>query len=337
MTSNDHAQQAFNILVLATVSAGKSTLINTLFGRDLLPIANEPTTAKIFCVKNCTENVQPICRAISFSSKHNAQVDWQSATSSIMQEYNESQEVDCVEIQAKAFSESISKHNFFIYDTPGPNTYEFREHRSYTKLVLDNILFDQILCIIDATNTSTLDELDLLGNYISPYVLKNKNTEIIFLLNKVDRLDEEQEGTIQNLVEKTKLRLERIGFSDPQIMPIMAHYAFILRRLQAGTYLTKKERRDAESLQKRLPKYHNSLLKQASLNDNVKKELLSKLKYTRNETHTSHYSLGSAFRLAFRKKIDTFIQETCVPALEKYIDMRASHVGENKSEGVQNV
>ena len=336
MTSNDHAQQVFNILVLATVSAGKSTLINTLFGCDLLPIANEPTTAKIFCVKNCTENIKPICRAISFNDKQSFQADWKDATSSIIQEYNESPDIDYIEIQAKAFSESISKHNFYIYDTPGPNTYEFREHESYTKLILESVIFDQLLCLIDATNTSTLDELDLLESYILPYILKNKNTEIIFLLNKVDRFDEEQDGTVQNLVEKTKLRLERIGFSNPQIMPIMAHYAFILRRLQAGSYLTRKERRDAESLQKRLPKYHNSLLKQANLNEKTKKELLLNLKYTRHETHASHYNLGSAFRLAFRKKVDTFIQETCVTALERYIDMRASHVENSKTEGIQN-
>ena len=324
MEQQSYAQEAFNILVIATVSAGKSTLVNTLFGCDLLPIANEPTTAKIFCLKNCPQSIQPICRAISFDEDHPIQENWENATAKTLQGYNELQCVDYVEIKAKAFSKAICRHKFSIYDVPGPNTHEYKQHKSYIYHVLDSVRINQILCIIDATNANTLDEISLLENCVFPYTQKNRDIDVIFILNKVDKLDDEYDDSIQNIIDKTRFRLESIGFVDPQIMPIMARYAFILRRIQAGATLTKKERRDVNTLQQRLPKRHNILLKYAQLDCNIKNELLSSLKYTRDEILHQHHDLGHALRIAFRKKTETFIQETCVPALERYIDMRAS-------------
>jgi hypothetical protein len=42
----------FEISVIATISSGKSTLINALLGQELLPTRHEPTTAKIARIKN---------------------------------------------------------------------------------------------------------------------------------------------------------------------------------------------------------------------------------------------------------------------------------------------
>lgn len=324
MEQQSHAQGIFNILVIATVSAGKSTLVNTLFGCDLLPIANEPTTAKIFCLKNCPQSIQPICRAVSFTDDHSIQENWENATAETLQGYNEMQCIDYVEIKAKAYSQAVCHHKFSIYDVPGPNTHEHGQHKKYLYHVLEKIRINQIVYIIDATNAKTLDEISLLESCIFPYTQKHRDVDVIFILNKIDNLDDEYDGALQNIIDKTRSRLESIGFVDPQIMPVMARYAFILRRIQAGATLTKKEHRDVSTLQKRLPKRHNILLKHAHLDSSIKNELLSNLKYRRDDGLCQHQNLGHAFRIAFRKKTETFIQETCVPALERYIHMRAS-------------
>ncbi|MCL1889916.1 MAG: dynamin family protein, partial [Desulfovibrionaceae bacterium] len=42
---------AIHILLLGTMNAGKSTLINALLGSELMPAAHEATTKKIFCLQ----------------------------------------------------------------------------------------------------------------------------------------------------------------------------------------------------------------------------------------------------------------------------------------------
>ncbi|WP_201603110.1 dynamin family protein [Psychrobacter submarinus] len=55
MTKNKRSKSVvsfFKIIVVATMSSGKSTLINSMLGRELLHCANEATTATITRIHN---------------------------------------------------------------------------------------------------------------------------------------------------------------------------------------------------------------------------------------------------------------------------------------------
>ena len=57
------------VIVLATMSSGKSTIINTLLGEDILPNENQACTAKIFKVLDNDKIDSSIISAINHTDE----------------------------------------------------------------------------------------------------------------------------------------------------------------------------------------------------------------------------------------------------------------------------
>lgn len=59
--------------------------------------------------------------------------------------------------------------------------------------------------------------------------LKNQKTELIFLMNKMDEFDVENDESIQTIVQSCSDYLEKIGFNQPKILSISGQVAKLIR------------------------------------------------------------------------------------------------------------
>ncbi|MDR0916492.1 MAG: 50S ribosome-binding GTPase [Oscillospiraceae bacterium] len=173
-----------HILVTATMSAGKSTLINTLFGDDVFAARNEV----------CTDRTQTVC-----NKPFRDGVVYRDGDSSAL------------------FSESLVGSRLCLIDTPGVNSARYPAHRDITRTTIAAGQYDLLLYIISATQIGVTDDDAHLR-----YVLAKKppNVSIVFVLNKLDTFNEDD--SVCGSIDRLRDRLIEYGIAEPLICPVSA-------------------------------------------------------------------------------------------------------------------
>lgn len=234
----------FDMAVVATMSSGKSTLINALLGCDLLPTANDPTTAKITRIHDCDDKKGFTVEC----STQQGELLYQrkAATPELLVEYNKDGKVFYVDLDGNipGISGSILRLN--LLDTPGPNNSATQEHRNVTNTVLyDKERQPIILYVMDSTKPEDESDAALLKDIAETMKRGGKQTQerFVFVMNKVDMLDEEKskDGKIGDVLRRRQAYLQRCGIDATQIIPVSAKTALMLRMQQNGQTLTKKQ------------------------------------------------------------------------------------------------
>ena len=110
----------FDINVVATMSSGKSTLINALLGRQLMPAANEATTATIVRIVD-TGTDQKDFSAVAFDKSGNIVAKMEKVSLSDMKKLNADPKVSMIELKGRIPFVSSVGMRLVLVDTPGPN------------------------------------------------------------------------------------------------------------------------------------------------------------------------------------------------------------------------
>lgn len=239
----------FDIAVIATMSSGKSTLINALLGQDLLPTANDATTAKISRIRDVdgTEGFRVSCRNKDEQLIH----EETTATPQLLQEYNEDKEVFYVDLEGKIPGISNRTLRLNLIDTPGPNNSATEEHRNVTySIINDTEQQPIILYVLDATKPEDESDANLL-RYIAAQIKdggRQTQERFIFAMNKADDLEEKNDGTVSDVIRRRQNYLCKpdIGIEGAQIIPICARAAKFLQMRHNGQELSRKEMRALE-------------------------------------------------------------------------------------------
>lgn len=242
--SDKQTEQVFEIAVIATMSSGKSTLINALLGKDLLPVANAATTAKICRIRDrdgqrffwvqCRNEAG---RVIDRRTK---------ATPKLLEAYNRDEKISLIEIDGDIPAIAGSAARLCFVDTPGPNNSVTQEHRKIMQSVLrDKTNKPLILFVLDATKPEDESEAALLEE-VNLQLQKSKSdveSRIVFVLNKADVLDtrDDADGSMDEILKRYREYLQRLNFPDAPIFPLSADAALLLRRTQNGEQLSIKE------------------------------------------------------------------------------------------------
>lgn len=239
----------FDIAVVATVSSGKSTLINSMMGDSLLPAGNEATTAKIFRIKDIDE--LDAFQAIVYDKEKNIIGKCDDLDVDYLEKFNANKDVFEIEIEGDLPNISSEVMNLVLIDTPGTNNSQDIRHKETTyQLIKDDENNPIILFILDATKPLVNDEDELLG--VISEEIKKKNSQqtqdrFIFVLNKSDEVDE---GELKTTLKKAKKSLvDKYGIENAKIFPISSEEALIIRKLQLGKQLSKKEKRKVSSIE----------------------------------------------------------------------------------------
>ena len=239
-----------NIAVCATMSAGKSTFVNALLGRDVLPARSEATTVKITSVYD-NDNSNSL---IGFVDVNGKIVDRCLDTNlSIINGWNDDSNVSRIYLQGNL--DGIGNNGIIaaLHDTPGTNYSGDNTHHDITLKFLTSNKFDALIYVANTTQLCTTDESIMLKEIYKNVVDKNK-TPVIFVLNKTDCLDPEKED-VTEIIERYRNYLEEIGFNNAMVYPLSSKSARILKmvRNDLSENLTGKEKKELRTIQALFP------------------------------------------------------------------------------------
>lgn len=248
------------VAVLATMSSGKSTLLNALIGREILPSENQACTGKIFEISNQEGNTEKVK---IFKNGH--LIDEKILVDCDLKLLNTDEDIVEVKINTK-FERINRKISFF--DTPGVNNSINLDHHKITYDFLQKNNVKNYIYLLNATQIGVLDDYKFLVDLKEIIEQDKEKYKVVFLLNKIDFIDEEKEN-LKKLIENVTEYLNKIGFEAPILIPISAYKASILRRGMNGDLRTRAERRAYSDIineyieRKKIKNYEeNKLIKQ---------------------------------------------------------------------------
>ena len=225
------------IVIAASMSAGKSSLINALLGIELLPSGNEATTAKVARI-TITSIDKPLAQAYSRSGNISASNN--AVCAKQIKEWNKSEEIaafDLVLPQLGAKSHSILA-GYTLIDTPGANNSRDASHREIFIETVKAYPKSLILYVLNATQLGSTDDAEIIRSIREI----NPKQHVIFALNKVDELDDELGETAKYYVVKARKYLQGLGYTKPQVIPLMAQPALIAKKSLAQIEIARRER-----------------------------------------------------------------------------------------------
>lgn len=261
----------FEVIVLATMSAGKSTIINALIGTELLPSSNQACTARVFKIED--HDSMPYFEATVLNENNIGSYNWINACPETLKKINNSDEKGVIYIRGNIKSIHSQEHNLVIYDTPGPNNSQDNSHANLTRNILSDGNFGLVIYALNATQFGVEDDSKLLYQLFDLIGNDQEKKDVIFILNKSDELDDEQGEDLENIVEKVAIYLERHGFKSPKIIPLSAISALLARKIINNDPLTRKESRIYNDLIEHSKNSEKSLIDYASISEDVKKTL----------------------------------------------------------------
>ena len=218
----------FPIHVIATMSSGKSTLINALLGRKLMPSKNEACTAVI---TEILDDKSGNFSAIVYDRRDDRIKTIEQLTYDLMKELNENNNVAKVSIKGNIPFVDSSETTLRLVDTPGPNNAHNEMHRETTYKNINSAAENMILYVLNYTQLGVDDDNNLL-NYVAEEIKKGgreTRDRFFFVLNKMDQV--KKDDSVDGAVKATMEYLKKHGIEDPQIFPCSAFTALGLRTL----------------------------------------------------------------------------------------------------------
>lgn len=304
----------FEIAVVATMSSGKSTLINAMLGQELLPVRNEATTATLSYIHDDDEAKQFRCK---YFDSNGISKEFNPVTLEHMNKLNDNC-IPEIHLYGDIVGISSQRLKLVLTDTPGPNNSNNDEHKRHTfKLIKDSKYKPMILYVLNATQLKITDDNNLLNQIAEAMGEGGRQTSdrFIFVLNKADEFDFEKE-LITDTIESAKRYLdEKHGIKNPKIFPCSAYFAKIIRQYLSEKNFTKKEECDLRSyiqLSIDEPNMHFSDI--APLSPSVREKINKQL--AEAKSHHDDYSIALIHTgiPAIEGAISEYLEKYAVPA-----------------------
>lgn len=216
----------FPIHVIATMSSGKSTLINALLRKKLMPSKNEACTA---IITEILDNDSTGYAATVYDRDDSQIKSIENLTYEDMNSLNDNENIAKVAIEGDVPFLNVTETKLKLVDTPGPNNARNTNHRETTYKNINSATENMILYILNYTQLATNDDENLL-NYVAEEIRKGgKETRdrFLFVINKMDAVGEDD--SVPHAIEITRNYLAKHGIDDPQIFPCSAFTALGLR------------------------------------------------------------------------------------------------------------
>lgn len=330
----------FPIHVIATMSSGKSTLINALLEKRLMPSKNEACTATITEILDTDDDR---FTAIVHYVNSKEEKEYQELTYEVMSELNSDENVHRIEVEGNIpFLDSRSTA-LRLVDTPGPNNSQNQEHMNTTYRAINNDSNSLILYVLNGTQLSTTDDAGLL-DYVASQIKKGGKQvrdRFLFVVNKMDGFNPEEED-IGKAIQSVKKYLSDRGIKDPQIFPCSAYTALNIRthlnHINIDNMTRSEERKLPSAARDTLPMIdkfidHESmhLEKYSTLSPSAKRELDYKLKQAeeRGDTkeqaliHCGIYSIEAAITAYVKKYARTKKVKDLVETFQEVLESKA--------------
>ena len=217
----------FPVNVIATMSSGKSTLINALLGRQLMPFQNEACTATITEILDIDD---PNFAAVVYDADNVQIQEVSELTLEIMNKLNSDENVSRISAEGDIPFLDSKSTALMLVDTPGPNNSQNQAHKNTTYRAINSDANNLILYVLNGTQLSTNDDAALL-HYVAEQIKKGGKQvrdRFLFVINKMDQFNPETEN-IESVMQSAKRYLATYGIEDPQLFPCSAFTALNIR------------------------------------------------------------------------------------------------------------
>ena len=226
--------------VIATMSSGKSTLLNAIIGQDLLFEDTGAATATTCNIKINNELKEFVAHAIDGEkiidkSSSNIRVFLEKWNSSANTKKFSQLKLN-LEGPVKGLNSSNLQLNFI--DTPGPNSAQNEHHKETTfNYLKDNTKLPIVLYVLDPEKMDSKDD-DMTLKEISSVLKNNKENldRIVFIYNKVDR-EVDQNRACSDVIIKIRKFLKNYEIENPQIFPVSSKYAKLAQLNRTLSYI----------------------------------------------------------------------------------------------------
>lgn len=235
----------FEISVIATMSSGKSTLINALLGQEILPARNEATTAKIAQIRHVADAAGFTVRGLKKDENENyiPVAEPKPATLEAIEDLNSSDNIAKIELAGKIPGINSREMQLLLSDTPGPNNSRSTDHALHIDQLIKADYKPMIMYILNATQLEINDDKSLLEKISKAIEGAGKQgaDRFLFVLNKADELDPDKGEFVEKKIADAKKYLEQFKIYAPRVFPASAYLAKIIRMTKLGNPISRKE------------------------------------------------------------------------------------------------
>lgn len=227
--------KTFTVAVIATMKAGKSTLLNALLGNDYLPTSNTPETASLLYIKH-----SPDC----YLETDNEKIYGTENICNAIKDRNQSFRENGVGAISKYTLyvpyekiRSVESVNFQFIDTPGPNEAGLPALKDEVEKVLK--IADVILYVMNYSQLNGQADETLFDTVKSmrPDIRSEIKDRFFFVISQIDRQNTNSK-TLEETIDYVKARLkeEPMKIDNPSIFGVSAERALLARMIQAENF-----------------------------------------------------------------------------------------------------
>ena len=222
-----------SVFFTATISAGKSTLINSIIGEDL------SGTKKAAC----TSNILRFHAAPNINNRYtiiNADGNQYLKDAGSVQMYirNSTQQIDIVGY----FLSVLHEGKYTLVDTPGVNSSLNPQHKELVRKEFSDNNPEILVYVIPVETYGSEDDYNHLK-----YVLKKVSYgRIVFVVNMMDTYDPEDDS-VEDILQNIRVHLSEIGFENPMVCPVSAKAGLLIKKMVRNIEMTDNERKSAEN------------------------------------------------------------------------------------------
>lgn len=308
-----HAKSSdFEVCVVATMSAGKSTLINSMLGTKLMPSRQEACTAIITKIKDIEG--KDTWQAEVYSKDNTLLEIQEDITYSTMERLNSDENVSVIKIAGNIPFVSSEDVSLVLIDTPGPNNSRDPEHKKVQSEFLNKSSKSLVLYIMEGTFGSD-DDNALLQRVADSMKVGGKQSKdrFIFVVNKMDDRRKEDGDTTQTL-DRIRAYLKGHGITNPNLFPAAALPALNIRLIQNGVNVDEDTIDETEMKVRKLNRNETLHFEEfTSLPASIRGDIKTKLAdaeanndtYTEALIHTGVVSIEAAIRQYVQKYAKT--------------------------------
>lgn len=308
-----HAKSSdFEVCVVATMSAGKSTLINSMLGAKLMPSKQEACTAIITRIKDTKGTAT--WQAEVYGKDGRLIETHKDLTYATMERLNNDENVSLIKTAGNIPFVSAEDISLVLIDTPGPNNARDPEHKKVQSEFLNKSSKALVLYIMEGTFGSD-DDNALLQRVADSMKVGGKQSKdrFIFVVNKMDDRRKEDGDTSQTL-ERVRAYLRKHGIINPNLFPAAALPALNIRLIQNGVEVDEDTLDETEMKVRKLNRNSSLHFEEfASLPSSIRGEIKKQLADAENRgdanaealIHTGVVSVEAAIRQYVQKYAKT--------------------------------
>lgn len=262
----------FTIVVVGEFSAGKSTFLNALMGKKILPSYSSETTATVNFLKHISCSQSGEAGKVFYNDGtvqvldhvDNDNILYYATTDN--KDFNVADKISHIDLYLDS---KFLQNNVTLVDSPGLNGLK-EGHREITERQIERS--SASIFLFNAQQPGSKSEFDFLSG------LKNQVKSIFYVLNKIDSVNESENQTVEVVVSKLKESYKSVypNAVIPEIWPVSARNALWARDPDSGkSYSPEQLKKYEES--SRMEAFENRLWKFLTCGEKTKEMLMAPL------------------------------------------------------------